>query len=90
MRLAYSARIPAAWMIGRQRAISLEIRSMNICGGPGVTSTPRDCRLARVVGSARALLSAAFSLATAAYGVPAGAMILYQALASMPGSPASA
>lgn len=63
---------------------------MNICGGLGVTSTPCNCKLARVEGSARALFSAAFSLATAASGVPAGALIPHQALAYMPGSPVSA
>src|SRR6185369_17687067 len=88
--LHQSALIPAAWMIGVQRASSARTQSASSSGVDGVAATPCLRKVSWVSGAPRMAPTSRFSLATTGLGVFAGANRPNQSLASMPGIPASA
>src|SRR3954463_5072837 len=84
-----SARMPAFWITGVQRATSALTQSRSSSGEEGVAATPCLRNISWVAGTGRISVTTPFNFATIAAGVFAGANRPNQSFASMPPMPAS-
>src|SRR6266545_2876536 len=84
-----SALMPAAWMMGVQRASSALTHSPSSSDEPGAAATPCLRNVSCVSGARRTSPISRLSLATIARGVFAGAKSPNQSFTSIPGMPAS-
>src|SRR5262245_51236079 len=88
--LHQSALMPAAWMIGVQRASSDLTQAVSSSGVEGEEATPCLRKISWVSGARRIPTMSLFIFATSGLGMPAGANRPNHSFASMPGMPASA